>query len=158
MTRLHYNDVTWTWWRLISPAIRFVQLLVHVNIKNKDDQSINQSINQSWKEINIPLWGESYLILESTGDRWIPFTKGRWCGKRFHAMTESWGNRVLLMIDNPRDTAASFSGDPGQQIMALSFWSVMGNKVYHYYKFIVPTGIALDSTALAYLATRDPFY
>ena len=30
-----------------------------------------------------PLWGES------TGHRWIPLTKGQWCGKRFHVVTSS---------------------------------------------------------------------
>ena len=31
-----------------------------------------------------PLWGES------TGDRWIPLTKGQWCRKLFHVLLSSW--------------------------------------------------------------------
>ena len=36
---------------------------------------------------------------ESTGDRWIPLTKGQWRGKCFHLMTSSWGvcSRVSTM-------------------------------------------------------------
>ena len=33
-----------------------------------------------------PLWGES------TGYRWIPYTKGQYCGKYFHEMTSSWSS------------------------------------------------------------------
>ena len=29
------------------------------------------------------------FVRESTGDRWIPLTKGQWCGERFHVMTSS---------------------------------------------------------------------
>ena len=36
------------------------------------------------EKISWPLWGES------TGDRWIPLTKGQWRGKCFHPMTSLW--------------------------------------------------------------------
>ena len=39
-----------------------------------------------------PLWGEF------TGDRWIPCTKGRWCGKLVHSMTSSWYHQRVFRI------------------------------------------------------------
>ena len=38
-----------------------------------------RSISRHW-----PLWGKS------TGDRWIPLTKGQWRRKCFHLITSSW--------------------------------------------------------------------
>ena len=61
-------------WRLKSPASRlFAQAFVQVQIKE------NIKAPHHW-----PLWGES------TGDRWIPLTKGQWRGKCFHLMISLW--------------------------------------------------------------------
>ena len=61
-------------WRLKSPASRlytwpFIQAQFKENIK----------VPRHWA-----LWGEF------TGDRWIPLTKGQWCGKCFPLMASSW--------------------------------------------------------------------
>ena len=39
-----------------------------------------------------PLWRES------TGDRWIPLTKGQLCGKRFDVMTSSWVRSLFALL------------------------------------------------------------
>ena len=39
-----------------------------------------------------PLWWES------TGDRWIPLTKGQWCGKKFHLMKSWEGGKEHALI------------------------------------------------------------
>ena len=60
-------------WRLKSTASRlFAQTFVQAQIKR------NIKAPRHW-----PLWGES------TGDRWIPRTKGQLRGKYFHLMTSS---------------------------------------------------------------------
>ena len=64
---VHYSDVAWILWR---PRWLSVQQLVPTNTK----------IPHYW-----PLW------MTSTGDWWIPLTKGKWRGKVFHAMTSSVG-------------------------------------------------------------------
>ena len=57
----HYSDVKWAQWRLKSPASRlFVRPYVQEQIKE------NIKAQGHW-----PLWGKS------TGDRWIPLTKGQ---------------------------------------------------------------------------------
>ena len=56
----------------------------------------------SKRSINGPLRGES------TGHRWIPITKGQWCGKRFHVMTSSW-NCSFPMPDYPFRAAPFFN-------------------------------------------------
>ena len=63
----------WARWRLKSQASRLLaQSFVQAQIKE------NVKAPRHW-----PLWGES------TGDRWIPLTKGQWHGKYFHSMTSS---------------------------------------------------------------------
>ena len=62
-----YVNVTWVPWRPKSPDIRlFIQK--HLQTKNKEKNPISVlSIPALWGELNDP--------------RWIPFTKGQWCGK-----------------------------------------------------------------------------
>ena len=53
-----------------------------------DNSTDQQHVQASAKE-NIK-WSHHWLFVRgTTGDRWIPLTKGRWCGKRFHVMTSS---------------------------------------------------------------------
>ena len=59
--------------------------------------------NESWSTVcpgaeenikaprQLPLWGGS------TGCRWIPFTKGQWCGTCFHLMTSSWDHAAMAV-------------------------------------------------------------
>ena len=69
----------WARWRLKSPTSPlFTQPFVQVLIKEYIKASRH-----------CPLWGES------TGDRWIPRTKGQLRGKYFHFMTSS-GKPTLL--------------------------------------------------------------
>ena len=46
------------------------------------------------------------LLGESTGNRWIPLTKGQWCRKRFHfvIMTSSWLSWVKCIISQPKES------------------------------------------------------
>ena len=83
----------WALWRPKSLASRlFAQPFVQVQIK-KDTKA-----PRHW-----PLWGES------TGDRWIPFTKGQWRRKCFHLMASSCGHRhcsltgyLMVLLVSPR--------------------------------------------------------
>ena len=69
----HYSDIM----RAISPGYRlFAQPFVQAQIKE------NIKALRHW-----PLWGES------TGDRWIPFTKGQLRWKCFHLIASSWRKR-----------------------------------------------------------------
>ena len=70
----HYSDVTWALWHLISPDTQeLVQQIVQANIKETSKVCITG-----------PLWRES------TGDWWIPLTKGQQCRKHFHFRMSSW--------------------------------------------------------------------
>ena len=63
----------WARWRLKLPAARvFTQSFIQAQIKE------NIKDPRHW-----------HLWWEFTGDRWIPRTKGQWCGKYFHLMTSS---------------------------------------------------------------------
>ena len=78
MDHLNTNVITvtqqWARWRLKSPTSRlFAQPFVQVQIK---------------EELKAP--GHWPLWRESTGDRWIPLTKGQYRGKWFHMMRSSW--------------------------------------------------------------------
>ena len=87
-------DVTWASCRLELPATgRFVRQFVHETSPKL--------------HINVPLWGDS------TGDRWIPLTKGQWYSIRVHVMRSScnaWSFRPLTPItggETPRITQVS---------------------------------------------------
>ena len=64
------------------------------------------------------------LVRESTGDQWIPYTKGQWCEKCFHAMTSSFTCISSLFIHRcvmaayftPSLPVISFSGDQSDTI------------------------------------------
>ena len=76
------------------PASRlFAQLFVGAQIKE------NIKASRHW-----PLWGES------TGDRWIPLTKGQKCGKFYHLMTSSWIQAIHLDNRTPEITANKTTG------------------------------------------------
>ena len=80
---LHYCDVIWGSWCLISPAAwLFVQQLVHSN--NKE----NIKALYSW-----PLIKGTHC----TSDQWIPLTKGWWCVKCLHVMTLCHGSFYLFL-------------------------------------------------------------
>ena len=56
-----------------------------------------------------PLWRET------TGDQWLPLTKGKWRGKGFHLMTSSWHmhwnrNVVILTIFSPLNNFSCSQG------------------------------------------------
>ena len=65
---------SWVWWHPKSAVSIVWELFVQVQIKE------NIKALHHW-----PLWGES------TGDWWIPLTKGQWHRKCFNLMTSSWG-------------------------------------------------------------------
>ena len=80
-------------WRIKSPASRlFAQPFVQAQIKE------NTKGPRHW-----PLWGEF------TGDLWIPFTKSKLRGKRFHFMTSWWllwqGKEVNIYAQSYRYSA-----------------------------------------------------
>ena len=75
----HYADVTMSVLASqITDNSTFYSTVSHAHIKE------NINIPRDW-----PLCGES------TGDRWIPLTKGQSRGKCFHLMTSSWNGVIL---------------------------------------------------------------
>ena len=58
-----------------------------------------QSTSKPW----ITLW------VESAGDQWIPFTKDQHCGKRFHALMQTWHQQFgyLMLLQEPMEVVLS---------------------------------------------------
>ena len=58
-----------------------------------------QSTSKPW----ITLW------IESAGDQWIPFTKDQHCGKRFHALMQTWHQQFgyLMLLQEPMEVVLS---------------------------------------------------
>ena len=70
---LHYNDVI-----MGSMASQIICLTIVYSTVYSGTNQRKHKVPRHW-----PFWGEF------TGDRWIPHTKGQYCGKCFHLMTSS---------------------------------------------------------------------
>ena len=107
-----------TWWSVTSTTIVTVSYwmisdwnsmkmqifkLNEKSLKSQASRLFAQSFVQVWIKENIkaprhrPLWGES------TGDRWIPLTKGQQRGKCFLLMTSSCHKLCVLMKSMKND-------------------------------------------------------
>ena len=89
---LHYNYaiMSATVFQIIDVWL-FAQPFVQAQIKE------NIKTPHHW-----PLWGES------TGDRWIPLTKGRLRGKCIHLMTSSWKMFLHLRLASDCSTVIKY--------------------------------------------------
>ena len=79
---IHYNDITHVMTSQITDRST-VYKLVKANNKDKHERS--------------PL--PAHLLGESTGDRWIPLTKGLYCSKHFHIITSSHVGLISALLD-----------------------------------------------------------
>ena len=71
---IHYRDVIMS---MIASQITCVSIVCSTVYSGADQRNY---------PCHCPWWGES------TGDWWIPLTKGQLCGKCFHLMMSSWDN------------------------------------------------------------------
>ena len=91
------------------------------------------SSNENIYRVNGPLWGES------TGDRWIPLTKGQWSGALLfpsisaYADTDAMsGADPIMEIRRPEDCLISAMGFP----IGVN-WSLYVEKMLCYFLFTI---------------------
>ena len=82
---------------------------VGVSNHQTHDCLLNRLFKAQIKE-NIKVPRHRPLCGEFTGDRWVPRTKGQWCGKCFHVMTSSCFNiiKAQLATDFPPRLSMTF--------------------------------------------------